>query len=340
MQLLSIYILALTSLVASGEQGYMTKQMKDTILKMHNDYRRGEGASNMIELEWDYNLETAAQRWANNCLYDHEDAEFGVDPGENLYFSSFFMGSNQKEALLKDGTTRWFNEKYNYEWESKDCGYYNCHYTQMVWARTAKIGCASKMCYPLRESRWDKYAWFLVCRYYPGGNYIRTYPYTRGGAQCSTCPTPSVCNNGLCKLTAAVDKVKPHISECTNKDSNCDMWATEMNQCETNPKFMLTSCSLACNVCGGGKPVQKADCEDSGNSCPGWADDGECFSNPYWMLDNCKKSCRTCGGDRGSCGDEDDECPSWAKDNECKKNPNWMLVHCKKSCNPCSGGRV
>nr|QBH70087.1 CreCAP-ShK1 [Colubraria reticulata] len=294
MQLLSIYILALTSLVASGVQGYMTQQMKTKILQIHNDYRRGERGSNMIELVWDDNLENAAQRWADNCDYNHEPATFGVDPGENLFFSSFFTGDSKQE-LLESGTTMWFNEKYRYIWENQDCGPDNCHYTQMVWAKTAKIGCASTVCHPLRNTNWNEQAWFLVCRYYPGGNYIGQDPYTRGRTECSTCPTPSVCNNGLCKLTASLNKVKPHISECTNKHSKCEVWATQMKECTKNPDYMLTSCSLACGVCGGGKPVQKAKCEDSDKTmCPIWASQGECKYNPNWMPSNCKKSCHTC----------------------------------------------
>ena len=66
------------------------------------------------------------------------------------------------------------------------------HYTQMVWAKTSKIGCGS---ISWQEGRFIKQ--FLVCNYGPSGNFLRAPMYEIGQA-CSRCPSGTSCSNGLC----------------------------------------------------------------------------------------------------------------------------------------------
>lgn len=37
---------------------------------------------------------------------------------------------------------------------------------------------------------------------------------------------------------------------CFDKDDECESWATELNECELNPEFMLHECPKSCDVCG------------------------------------------------------------------------------------------
>ena len=66
------------------------------------------------------------------------------------------------------------------------------HYTQMVWARTSKIGCGS---ITWREGAFIKQ--YMVCNYGPAGNTLRRPMYQIGNA-CSKCPPGTSCSNGLC----------------------------------------------------------------------------------------------------------------------------------------------
>ncbi|CAH1408244.1 unnamed protein product [Nezara viridula] len=54
---------------------------KDCIVRWHNERRSGVAlglvktqppAQNMMEICWDDELERQAQRWADNCLYEHD----------------------------------------------------------------------------------------------------------------------------------------------------------------------------------------------------------------------------------------------------------------------------
>uniref|UniRef100_UPI0037E7259D peptidase inhibitor 16-like n=1 Tax=Semicossyphus pulcher TaxID=241346 RepID=UPI0037E7259D len=77
--------------------------------------------------------------------------------------------------------------------EDKMCG----HYTQMVWADTHRVGCAVHHCNDMEGLNWGK-TYFLVCNYYPTGNYEGERPYVEGD-WCSRCPENfQKCENNLC----------------------------------------------------------------------------------------------------------------------------------------------
>ncbi|MGH0134120.1 UNVERIFIED_CONTAM: hypothetical protein FKN15_004132 [Acipenser sinensis] len=65
------------------------------------------------------------------------------------------------------------------------------HYTQVVWYRSNKVGCAVAHC------PGSKYEYFYVCQYCPPGNdqNLLTTPY-KAGPSCDDCP--SACEDKLC----------------------------------------------------------------------------------------------------------------------------------------------
>lgn len=81
------------------------------------------------------------------------------------------------------------------------CDYVCGHYTQGVWAETRYIGCAYSQC---PTPTWDPTSFdkswvrlFVVCNYYPAGNFYNRFPY-ESGTPCSNCPDDrSVCEAGL-----------------------------------------------------------------------------------------------------------------------------------------------
>ncbi|VDN59572.1 unnamed protein product [Dracunculus medinensis] len=79
------------------------------ILNLHNQYRtalatglvsnkkaRMPRGNNIRKLEWDCNLEATAQRWAENCVFEHSTKSFRNNAGENLY--AYWSSSDIKRS--------------------------------------------------------------------------------------------------------------------------------------------------------------------------------------------------------------------------------------------------
>ncbi|KAE8292702.1 Peptidase inhibitor 16 [Larimichthys crocea] len=147
----------------------------------HNFYRGqvSPSASAMMPLKWDPNLKVIAEGYAAQCVWSHNPT-LG-DTGENL-----FAGTGPLD--LRVAMEKWFLERQDYDFannscdEDKMCG----HYTQMVWADTHRVGCAFHLCSSMVGLGWERVS-FLVCNYYPAGNYEDVRPYVEGD-WCSRCP--------------------------------------------------------------------------------------------------------------------------------------------------------
>uniref|UniRef100_UPI003AB021F6 uncharacterized protein n=1 Tax=Centroberyx gerrardi TaxID=166262 RepID=UPI003AB021F6 len=140
--------------------------------------------------KWDASLKVIAEGYAAKCIWNHNpDLE---ETGENL-----FAGTGPLD--LRMALEKWFLEHLDYEYhnnscpEDKMCG----HYTQMVWADTHRVGCAFHVCNTMEGLDFER-ASFLVCNYYPAGNYEGEKPYEEGD-WCSRCPDNlQKCENNLC----------------------------------------------------------------------------------------------------------------------------------------------
>ncbi|KAK7092162.1 uncharacterized protein [Littorina saxatilis] len=234
MDVMPVYVIVVMSLMLRSVTS-LDQTLKDHILKVHNDYRAKQGASNMPKLEWDSTLESGAQEWADKCVFKHKGM------GENLAWNSAV--TDPEEKLIDTAMENFYNEYKRYSYGTTGCGNYNaCHYTQIVWAKTTKVGCATKMCDGLANA-YNKKTWFLVCRFDPVGNWGGEKPYEKGTA-CSACQG-ATCEGGLCvggTVGSAADAV------CEDKNGSCASWAGR-GQCDKNPKFMHKDCKKSCNKC-------------------------------------------------------------------------------------------
>ncbi|XP_067679225.1 serotriflin-like isoform X5 [Haliotis asinina] len=349
-------LLRVALMVAVLLQGTLSieEKYKTLLLKLHNDARGNEGGSDMNELVWDDQLEQEASAWANRCVFAHQYK----GRGENLAFNTNKYPESELTEIAFKG---WFDEKNIYSYGQYSCGA-SCHYTQLVWATTRRVGCAMKRCEYLAQATAN--AWYLVCFYDPAGNKMGKKPYQKGSS-CSKCRDDQTCSNRLCAGGS---------DPCEDLDENCDMWANTMNQCTKNKAFMKESCARACKFCKGGgsgeptkggrkptkggrkpnkggrkpskgntkqKPTDE-DCVDSDRRCPSWAKRGHCTRSARYMKSTCKKSCNVCGGGtskggggNSTCRDENTSCAAWAARGECQANPRYMHRKCKKSCNTC-----
>ena len=139
------------------------------LLAAHNRERAVVGAPT---LHWDPQLAAGAKDWANHLAtenrFEHSPDEPGVEPkGENLWAGS--VDRFQPETMVG----LWVAEKSDYRPgvfpDNSRSGAVErvSHYTQLIWVRTNKVGCALA-----RGQKED----FLVCRYSQPGNVIGQRP--------------------------------------------------------------------------------------------------------------------------------------------------------------------
>jgi pathogenesis-related protein 1 len=142
-------------------------------LKVHNCARKTvtPAANPAIPiLTWNSTVATAAQTWANGCVYAHG----GIGSyGQNIYAASGFV------PTLSDAGTDWASEQPYYNYAANSCSTANppntagtCgHYTQVVWKTTTQLGCGQMFCttnspFPPPFTNW----YLIVCDYNPAGN--------------------------------------------------------------------------------------------------------------------------------------------------------------------------
>lgn len=108
----------------------------------------------VVALAWNKALSESAKSWANKLAFENNGLRHSTRGGENLY-STTARGSGCKAAV-----DAWFNEYslyHNQEIGDGDFKGYG-HFTQLVWPKTTKIGCAYA-----DNSRWR----YVVCHYDP-----------------------------------------------------------------------------------------------------------------------------------------------------------------------------
>jgi pathogenesis-related protein 1 len=116
-------------------------------------------------LVWSSTVAATAQAWANNCQFMHSGGSYG----ENIYAGS---GTATPDAVVAD----WVSESASYDYATNGCSGTCGHYTQVVWAASARLGCGVANCTtnsPFGGGDWQ----FWVCNYDPPGNYVGQKPY-------------------------------------------------------------------------------------------------------------------------------------------------------------------
>ncbi|XP_077074730.1 peptidase inhibitor R3HDML-like [Siphateles boraxobius] len=180
--------------ILSLANGQLTKQEESTIVDMHNKLRSQvqPSAAFMQKVVWDETLRVVAEAYAAKCIWKHNPDLEKLILGENLFVSTGPF--NATKAMVS-----WFEENVDYNYENKSCPKDKMcgHYTQMVWADSNRIGCATQLCDTLEGLDFKK-ATLLVCDYSPAGNFEGLNPYV-SGKPCSKCPENlPVCEEKIC----------------------------------------------------------------------------------------------------------------------------------------------
>ncbi|XP_031129878.1 pathogenesis-related protein PR-1 type-like [Ipomoea triloba] len=133
-------------------------------LAVHNAARQAVGVGPMT---WDNAVAKAAQDYANTRVGDCRMVHSGDRRyGENLAWGSGDFMTGRRAVEL------WVAEKQDYDYGTNTCrpGKVCGHYTQVVWRKSVKLGCARVQCR-------NNLGYLVVCNYSPPGNYVGERPY-------------------------------------------------------------------------------------------------------------------------------------------------------------------
>merc|ERR1719235_1706472 len=177
-------------LYAGSRKAKTTEALKEAALLAHNQYRCMHGVGN---LEWDETIAEHAQELVNKGVFKHSTASsrMYVDESGKTSKAEKYKGENlwmctkehADDEAMKWAVNSWYGEL---EFTNKGLvgadgqgnGGIVAHYTQVVWAKTTRVGCAVG-----KVGRdWDRgEGTFVVCQYGPGGNFDNGYPQNVNG---------------------------------------------------------------------------------------------------------------------------------------------------------------
>lgn len=199
----------------------------------------------------------------------------------------------------EDVVSSWYSEVRNYKYPPGTSTGVVGHYTQVVWAKSLRIGCGVAYCSSIKGLSWEEGGTIAICRYLPGGNYNNEAPYVSSTSNCNTCASMNY--------------------QCGTFTDNCSKTVT-CNSCNASEKCINNKCVP--NTC---TPKTECDadyeCGTQLDGCGWYIDCGSCEvgmkCNPNnHMCVNCTARTRCW---YHQCGTEDDTCGGLIQCGECAK---------------------
>ncbi|XP_020095716.1 pathogenesis-related protein PRB1-3-like [Ananas comosus] len=156
---LALLLVSAAAMLATG----VAQNSPQDFLNPHNAAR---ASVRVGPLRWDNNLAAYAQNYANHRSGDCALIHSGGPYGENI-----FWGSSGRKWSAADAVASWVAEKQFYDYRSNTCASRKVcgHYTQVVWAKSVSVGCATVTC--------NNGGTFIICSYNPPGNVQGQRPY-------------------------------------------------------------------------------------------------------------------------------------------------------------------
>lgn len=204
------------------------------IVHLHNMYRNQVAtgrtglpqAANMLQMQWDPELAAVAQKYADQCRYEHDPSNcrrvmnFGV--GQNIAIQRLTGGHTVPQADWDFAVNDWFHEiiYFNqndiYPFQPPSGSEYR-HFSQLAWANSFRVGCGYVLYKEGNVFKDETYTRLYICNYGPAGNVYGSKVYEIG-AQCSNCPINTCCGSsctmqttysGLCRRTNEKPPIYP-----------------------------------------------------------------------------------------------------------------------------------
>ncbi|KAI6184908.1 SCP domain-containing protein [Aphelenchoides bicaudatus] len=203
-----IVLLVAIVLLAVVLEAKMSKKIRKSIVKQQNKFRskvakgkcaNGTGtlpkAGNMYTLVYSKKLEKKAVKAAKLCSLNITGATVFVA-----------IGTVKSAALAKDATKNWAAELSgnitlpSLTYSAVNASAYS-NFTQLIWASSKQIGCASATCANVTGSSISGSATIFVCKYKNVGNVEGTVIYKKSKKPGKNCPRKARANKktGLCK---------------------------------------------------------------------------------------------------------------------------------------------
>lgn len=220
------------------------------VLDFHNFYRCRHDVEQMT---WDSTIAASAQAWADGGHYGHSSETSLNLPGigkvgENLAWGyPLRSGKDSVEAwydeiIFTDGTPSSCSDK-NADARGKDI----CHYTQVVWKTSTKLGCGKgKAQVVINGETYNGDYW--VCQYGAAGNYGGQFtdnvlPPVKAESDCPAPQLKEETQDTNCKDGAATDN--PTITYSDGSKAECSTlgWACHIYD------FVMAKCKKTCNAC-------------------------------------------------------------------------------------------
>lgn len=157
-------VMAILPGMQSGRDNFESR-----ILSVHNHERQAMG---MPGLKWDHVLAQRAQRWADHLAAADKFEHSPNVPGEPLEGENIWGGTSG-HYQPEDMVNLWIAEKANFRSgifpRNSSTGRVQdvSHYTQLIWRKTDKVGCA------ISRGQTEE---IMVCRYSEPGNRIGMHP--------------------------------------------------------------------------------------------------------------------------------------------------------------------
>ncbi|KAK5975541.1 C-type single domain activation associated secreted protein ASP3 [Trichostrongylus colubriformis] len=167
----------------------MSDEIRKAILDKHNElrsltakglavnYQGGHApkAARMLKMSYDCDIEANTMNWIKQCKWGHNSYRERNKWGQNLYRINAKV--NKTSAAVKS-VERWFSELTKKGLNPKDnnkftnAAFLNAgHYTQVVWQKSHKLGCAVYWCPQMT---------YVGCEYSPAGNMRKAVIYDVG----------------------------------------------------------------------------------------------------------------------------------------------------------------
>uniref|UniRef100_A0A3P9IW14 C-type lectin domain family 18 member A n=1 Tax=Oryzias latipes TaxID=8090 RepID=A0A3P9IW14_ORYLA len=212
-------------------------KQRSVIVALHNRLRSRVRpmAANMQKMEWDGRMAILAEKLAMQCGAEPspQNGPFSCHIGWNMHLST------HRIASFSDIIHAWFEEGNDFLFLSGKCRENaTCqHYTQLVWATSSHVGCASQLC--LRDGGiWE----IFVC---VNGKLVRPYKL---GLSCSLCTSSmSGCFRlwdhvgGLCEIPK---------NPCRMSCGQQGHFNVSFCKCKWDPVFTGRFCQVRCSVQG------------------------------------------------------------------------------------------